>query len=89
TTPSIDEIKQNMKDLKEKAMAADFLILGTPNYQGSYSGILKNALDQLNMDYFKMKPVGLIGNRGGIVSSEPLAHLRVSVRSLLGIAVPP
>ena len=41
TTPSIDEIKQNMKDLKEKAMAADFLILGTPNYHGSYSGILK------------------------------------------------
>ena len=32
-----------MKDLKEKAMAADFLILGTPNYHGSYSGILKNA----------------------------------------------
>lgn len=24
TTPAIDEIKQNMKDLKEKAMAADF-----------------------------------------------------------------
>ncbi|MDN8812049.1 FMN-dependent NADH-azoreductase, partial [Staphylococcus aureus] len=42
----------------------------------------------LNMDYFKMKPVGLIGNSGGIVSSEPLSHLRVIVRSLLGIAVP-
>ncbi|MCD0830779.1 NADPH-dependent FMN reductase, partial [Staphylococcus aureus] len=50
--------------------------------------ILKNALDHLNMDYFKMKPVGLIGNSGGIVSSEPLSHLRVIVRSLLGIAVP-
>ena len=35
-----------------------------------------------------MKPVGLIGNSGGIVSSEPLSHLRVIVRSLLGIAVP-
>ena len=33
-----------------------------------------------------MKPVGLIGNSGGIVSSEPLSHLRVIVRSLLGIA---
>ena len=30
-----------------------------------------------------MKPVGLIGNSGGIVSSEPLSHLRVIVRSLL------
>ena len=35
-----------------------------------------------------MKPVGLIGNSGGIVSAEPLSHLRVIVRSLLGIAVP-
>ena len=40
------------------------------------------------MDDFKMKPVGLIGNSGGIVSSEPLSHLRLIVRSLLGIAVP-
>lgn len=34
-------------------MEADFFILGTPNYHGSFSGILKNALDHLNMDYFK------------------------------------
>ena len=88
TTPSIDEIKTNIKDFQEKVMAADFLVLGTPNYHGSYSGILKNALDHINMDYVKMKPVGLIGNSGGIVSSEPLSHLRVIVRSLLGIAVP-
>jgi azobenzene reductase len=38
-------------------MEADFLIFGTPNYHGSYSGILKNALDYINMDYVKMKPV--------------------------------
>lgn len=88
TTQAVDEIKNNVKDLQEKAMEADFLILGTPNYHGSYSGILKNALDHLDMDYFKMKPVGLIGNSGGIVCSEPLSHLRVIVRSLLGIAVP-
>ena len=41
TTPSIDEIKTNIKDFQEKVMAADFLVLGTPNYHGSYSGILK------------------------------------------------
>jgi len=88
TTQAVDEIKNNVKSLQNKAMEADFLILGTPNYHGSFSGILKNALDHLNMDHFKMKPVGLICNSGGIVSSEPLSHLRVIVRSLLGIAVP-
>ena len=82
------KILKNVKELQDKAMEADFFILGTPNYHGSFSGILKNALDHLNMDYFKMKPVGLIGNSGGIVSSEPLSHLRVIIRSLLGIAVP-
>ena len=35
-----------------------------------------------------MKPIGLIGNSGGILTSEPLSHLRLIVRSLLGIAVP-
>ena len=38
---AVDEIKKNVKDLQEKAMNADFFILGTPNYHGSYSGILK------------------------------------------------
>lgn len=41
TTQAVDEIKKNVKDLQEKAMNADFFILGTPNYHGSYSGILK------------------------------------------------
>ncbi|OUJ19665.1 FMN-dependent NADH-azoreductase, partial [Corynebacterium kefirresidentii] len=65
TTHSTEEIKANTKAFQDKAMEADFLILGTPNYHGSYSGILKNALDHINMDYVKMKPVGLIGNSGG------------------------
>ncbi|QLK85359.1 NADPH-dependent FMN reductase [Staphylococcus sp. 17KM0847] len=80
--------QQNAEQLKKLAREADFMILGTPNYHGSYSGILKNALDHLTMDDFKMKPVGLVNNSGGIVSAEPLSHLRVIVRSLLGIAVP-
>lgn len=78
----------NVKSLQSKAREADFFVLGTPNYHGSFSGILKNALDHLTMDDFKMKPVGLVGNSGGIVSAEPLSHLRVIVRTLLGIAVP-
>lgn len=88
TTQAANTIKENAKVLPEKAMVADFMILGTPTYHGSYSGILKNALDFLNMDHFKMKPIGLIGNSGGILTSEPLSHLRLIVRSLLGIAVP-
>ncbi|UXV34762.1 NAD(P)H-dependent oxidoreductase [Staphylococcus sp. IVB6181] len=82
------DYQENVKDLQTLAREADFIILGTPNYHGSYSGVLKNALDHLTMDEFKMKPVGLVGNSGGIVSAEPLSHLRLIVRTLLGIAVP-
>lgn len=86
---AVPENYQNNADrLRTLAREADFIILGTPNYHGSYSGILKNALDHLTMDDFKMKPVGLVNNSGGIVSAEPLSHLRLIVRSLLGIAVP-
>ena len=33
--------KNNLTLLQTKARNADFFILGTPNYHGSYSGILK------------------------------------------------
>jgi NAD(P)H-dependent FMN reductase len=39
--------RANTKEFQDKAMEADFLIFGTPNYHGSYSGILKNALDYI------------------------------------------
>ena len=84
----LETYKANLQELQTKAREADFFVLGTPNYHGSYSGIIKNALDHLTMDDFKMKPVGLIGNSGGIVSAEPLSHLRLIVRTLLGIAIP-
>ena len=87
STPT-ETYKNNLAELQSKAREADFFVLGSPNYHGSYSGILKNALDHLTMDDFKMKPVGLIGNSGGIVSAEPLSHLRLIVRTLLGIAIP-
>ncbi|RIL51889.1 MULTISPECIES: NADPH-dependent FMN reductase [Mammaliicoccus] len=83
-----ERIKVNVNGLREKAEEADAIIIGTPNYHGSYSGILKNALDHLTMDQFKMKPVGLICNSGGMRSTEPLSHLRIIMRNLLGIAVP-
>ncbi|MGK9044113.1 NADPH-dependent FMN reductase [Mammaliicoccus vitulinus] len=83
-----ERIKVNVNELRQKAEEADAIIIGTPNYHGSYSGILKNALDHLTMDQFKMKPVGLICNSGGMRSTEPLSHLRIIMRNLLGIAVP-
>ena len=51
--------------LREQLKAAQGIILGTPEYHGSYSGILKNALDLMGFDEFEGKMVGLVGVSGG------------------------
>ncbi len=48
------------KTLIDKIVAADALILGTPVYRGSYTGILKNVFDVIPNDALVGKPVGII-----------------------------
>lgn len=48
------------KILIEKVVAADALILGTPVYRGSYTGILKNVFDVMPNDALVGKPVGIV-----------------------------
>ena len=62
--------------------AADALLLGTPVYHGSYSGVLKNALDYCGFDEFEGKTVGLLGVAGGSFPVTALDHLRSVCRAL-------
>lgn len=65
--------------------SADGIILGSPLYHGSYSGVLKNALDCLALDGFRNKTVGLVSNGYGPRSSfGAVEHLRLVVRALRG-----
>jgi len=48
------------KSLIDKIVAADALILGTPVYRGSYTGILKNVFDVIPNDALVGKPVGIV-----------------------------
>ncbi len=61
---------------------ADALLLGTPVYHGSYSGVLKNALDYCGFDEFEGKTVGLLGVAGGSFPVTALDHLRSVCRAL-------
>jgi NAD(P)H-dependent FMN reductase len=61
---------------------ADALLLGTPVYHGSYSGVLKNALDYGGFDEFGGKTVGLLGVAGGSFPVTALEHLRSVCRAL-------
>jgi NAD(P)H-dependent FMN reductase len=50
--------------LVDKIVRADALIMGTPMYRGSYTGVLKNVLDVIPNDALVGKPVGWIATGG-------------------------
>lgn len=52
--------EDDTKILIDKIVAADALILGTPVYRGSYTGILKNVFDVLPNNALVGKPVGIV-----------------------------
>lgn len=78
----------DVEELKRLAHEADAIMIGTPNYHTSYSGILKNALDHLSINEFEMKPVGLFCNSGGMRNSDPLTQLRMVMRGVHAMVIP-
>lgn len=75
--------------LKREVAGAQGIILGTPEYHGSYSGVLKNALDHMGFREFEGKIVGLIGVAGGGMGAvNALNHLRLVGRSLRAWVIP-
>lgn len=74
--------------VSERLRAADALLLGTPMYHGSYSGVLKNALDYVGFDEFEGKTVGLLAVAGGSFPVTALEHLRSVCRALNAWVLP-
>ena len=68
---------------------AQGIILGTPEYHGGFSGVLKNALDLTGFAEFEGKMLGLIGVSGGSGgAAHALNNLRTIGRSLHAWVVP-
>jgi FMN reductase len=75
--------------LRSDLRAATGLILGTPEYHGGYSGVLKNALDLMGFAEFEGKTIGLLGVSGGRMgAAHALAGLRTASRSLRAWVLP-
>ncbi|MEU6067986.1 MULTISPECIES: NADPH-dependent FMN reductase [Streptomyces] len=70
------------------ARRADALLLASPVYHSSYSGVLKNALDCVSMSEFAGKSVGLLAHGPQLTAVQVCDHLRIVVRSLYGHCVP-
>jgi FMN reductase len=83
------------RDLVAQLAQADAIILGSPGYHGSISGLVKNALDyaeDLRNDsrpYFSGRAVGCIATAGGWPGAvNTLSALRDIVHSLRGWPTP-
>ncbi len=48
----------------DKIVEADAILVGTPMYRGTYTGLLKNVFDLIPNDALLGKPVGLIATGG-------------------------
>ena len=68
---------------------ADGLLIGSPNYHGSLTGVLKNALDLLGPDAIRDKLVGLLATaRGEAGAMNTLNHTRHICRWMNGWVIP-
>jgi NAD(P)H-dependent FMN reductase len=65
---------------------ADAIVLATPVYHNSYSGILKDAIDALSIPQFRYKAIGLASH--GNSTTQAVDQLRIVARGLLGVAIP-
>ena len=75
--------------LRREVAQAQGIILGTPEYHGSFSGVLKNALDLLGFAEFEGKMIGLVGVSGGAVGAiDALNGLRTIGRALHAWVIP-
>jgi FMN reductase len=78
----------DVKRLQQAFQAADGMILVSPEYHGSLSGVLKNALDLMSFDQLDGKVAGLISVLGGQSNSNALNDLRTILRWVHAWVIP-
>ena len=75
--------------LRREVKQARGIILGTPEYHGGFSGVLKNALDLMGFDEIEGKMIGLVGVSGGAMgAANALDSLRTIGRALHAWLIP-
>jgi chromate reductase, NAD(P)H dehydrogenase (quinone) len=74
------EQPESVKQLKAKIAAADALLIATPEYNYSFPGVLKNAIDWASRpagdNSFEGKPVAVMSAGGGMGGGRAQLHLR-------------
>jgi len=87
--PDVDAAEQgDAEQLLDVVGRADGVILGSPVYDGSYSGAIRNFHDYCSFDEYEDTIVGLLATAGGGSFASTLDHLRITVRGVHGRVIP-
>jgi len=87
----------NAKNLKDRMIAADAILIASPEYNGSLSGALKNAIDWASRPYEGEAPLACFkGKVGGLLAASPgaigglrgMRHVRQILTQLHMVVVP-
>ncbi len=78
----------DVEQLRYLVAGADGLILASPEYHGSLSGVLKNALDLMSTQELEGKVVGLVSTLGGPANSNALNDMRIILRWVHSWVIP-
>jgi FMN reductase len=93
--PGPDGPNPGQAELAQAVREADGIILATPGYHGSLSGVVKNALDTLELTrndaapYFHGRPVGIIITADGAqAAGTTLMAVRAIIHAMRGWPTP-
>ncbi len=78
----------DVKKLRDAVQGAQAIVLATPEYHGSLSGILKNTLDLMGKEQLNGKVVGILSVMGGMASNNAANALRLICRSVHAWVIP-
>ncbi|MFC4078247.1 NADPH-dependent FMN reductase [Salinithrix halophila] len=81
--PDENTYPERVHTFRKKMLDADGFILGSPQYHGSITGCLKNALDFIGARELEGKFVALVGTAGGMMgATDTLNTLNIICRTL-------
>ncbi len=84
-------LPDSVKEFRAKIHAADALVITTPEYNASISGVLKNAIDWASrppQQPFDGKPIAILGTSPGALGTvRAQAHLRQILANLNGLVL--
>jgi chromate reductase len=77
----LERLPESVRQFREKIASADGLLIASPEYDHSISGVLKNAIDwatlPMEASILRRKPVAIMGAaQGGFATMRGQLHLR-------------